>query len=169
MSPQLDPQAFQCFREILQLAKARGIDLRLGISPVHARFQEMLHLSGHGAGLKEWLRQLVEIAAQESTTGRRFQVLDFSGYNALTTEPVPASGLGRWYYEDSHFTMALGDLILERLWKPAPEPVSSDGFGVVLSSEMLEQHQVETMKARERYRMQRQGELAALEAMIRQP
>jgi hypothetical protein len=77
--------------------------------------------------------------------------------------------LGRWYYEDSHFTMALGDLILERLWKPAPEPVSSDGFGVVLSSEMLEQHQVETMKARERYRMQRQGELAALEAMIRQP
>ena len=169
MSPQLDPQAFQCFREILQLAKARGIDLRLGISPVHARFQEMLHLSGHGAGLKEWLRQLVEIVAQESTTGRRFQVLDFCGYNAFTTEPVPASGLGRWYYEDSHFTMALGDLILERLWKPAPEPVSSDGFGVVLSSEMLEQHQVETMKARERYRTQRQGELAALEAMIRQP
>jgi hypothetical protein len=110
----------------------------------------------------------VEIAARESSSDRRFQVLDFSGYNAFTTEPVPATGLGRWYYEDSHFTMVLGDLILERLWKPAPEQVLSAGFGIVLSPEMLEQHQIETMKARERYRTERQGELAVLESMIRQ-
>lgn len=167
ISPQLDPQAFQCFREILQLAKARGIDLRLGISPVHARFQEMLHLSGHGAGLKEWLRQLVEIAANESSSEVRFHVLDFSGYNAFTTEAVPASGLGRWYYEDSHFTMALGEIILDRLWKPALEQAPSDGFGIVLSQEMLEGHHIETMKARERYRMERRDELQALEAIIR--
>ncbi len=167
IKPELEPQAFQCFREILQLAKARRIDLRLGISPIHARFLEMLHLSGHGTGLKEWLRQLAEIAAQESSSDSRFQVLDFSGYNAFTTEPVPASGLGRWYYEDSHFTMALGDVILERLWKPALEQAPPDGFGIVLSPEMLERHHVETMKARERYRMERQGELQALDAIIR--
>ena len=63
--------------------------------------------------------------------------------------------------------MALGDLILERLWKPALEQAPPDGFGVVLSPEMLEQHQVETMKARERYRTERQGELQALDAIIR--
>lgn len=165
--PELEPQACQCFREILQIAKARRIDLRLGVSPIHARLQEMLHLSGHGAGIKEWFRQIVEIAAQESSSDSRFVVLDFSGYNAFTTEPVPASGLGRWYYEDSHFTMALGDIILERLWKPTLEQTLSDGFGIVLSPEMLERHQAETMKARERYRMERHDELAALEAIIR--
>jgi hypothetical protein len=76
-----------------------------------------------------WKHALVDAIHAESRTaaGRpAFTLWDFSGFHALATGPVPRLGdhatRMRWYRDTSHYSPALGNLVLERvLGRPAPD------------------------------------------------
>src|SRR4051794_35563137 len=48
------------------------------------------------------------------------RLIDFSGYNEFTTEPVPSDGdrgaQMQWYWESGHYKSALGDHILATIF-----------------------------------------------------
>jgi hypothetical protein len=67
---------------------------------------------------------------------------DFSGYNSMTTEPVPPSGdttsRMKWYWESSHYRKELGDLVLDRLleYEGTGRAIPVD-FGILLTRDNL--------------------------------
>ena len=64
------------------------------------------------------------------------ELWDFYGYDAYSTEPVPAGGRAlRWFIDPDHYTHVLGDIVLRRIFE------GTDGsFGVRLTPENIEDH-----------------------------
>lgn len=135
------------YRTLLRTAHLHGIDFRLFISPSHARLWETLMVSGLWPTWEEWKRELVRLNIEEAQkAGKKpFDLWDFSGYNSLTTEPLPAQGdvetEMRWHWESSHYKKELGDLVIDRIFghQHPGRDVPGD-FGVLLEPENLESH-----------------------------
>jgi hypothetical protein len=135
------------YRTILRVAHHRRIDLHLFISPSHARMWEALEASGGWPLWEEWKTQLVQINQEEAQKAGAmpFALWDFSGYNSLTTEPMPSKEdvetEMRWYWESSHYKKELGDLVLDRIFDYRhPDRYVPDDFGVRLLPENLKAH-----------------------------
>lgn len=155
-------------RQLLELARERHVEVRLGISPLHARHLELLQIAGHGPAYKEWRRRVVALVEPLVATHAMKPIVDFSGYNEYTTEAVPQSGLARWYYESSHFTMELGDLVLSRLLAPDLDLKNVPGqFGSALSLASLPTHEGTIEIARQAYLSERIAEITQLHEMTR--
>lgn len=90
---------------------------------------------------------MVKVNEEEAALAGKapFPLWDFSGFNSLTTEEVPALGdtetRMKWYWESSHYKKELGDLVLDRVldYSSPNRKVPAD-FGVLLDSKMLEAH-----------------------------
>lgn len=162
----MDEDMKKLFREIMAAAREHKVDLRLAITPVHARYLEMLDRAGSGAIFEEWKRVITRMVEEEAAHSGRpaFPLLDFSGYNALTTEPVPDKGLGRYYLEGSHFNKELGNELLNRLFGD-PAAQKPGEFGFRLTSGQIEAHLAAIREFRDRYRQDRAAELATLPAL----
>ena len=124
---------------ILDRATARGIQVRLFITPVHARQLEVYRTLGLWDALEQWKQGVVTTARGSGLreTSRVFPLWDFADYTELTSEPVPASGdtesRMQWYWESSHYRKPLGDLVLDRIFAK-PGASIPDDFGVRLDS-----------------------------------
>lgn len=160
------------FRRILRLAHEQAIDLRIAISPAHARMFETIAVRGLWEEFEEWKRDLVRINAEVAELlGREpFPLWDFSGYNSYTTETVPAAGdlrtKMRWYFESSHYTRALGDLLLDRIFEhdePGRE-IAAD-FGVRLDPSTIEAHLEQVRGDREAWRRAFPADAAELQEL----
>jgi hypothetical protein len=152
-----DKSTLQHFANILDRATERGISVRLFIAPVHARQLEVYRLLGLLDMLENWKRTVARIAEGDHMrlTGQRFTLWDFSDYSELTTEAVPERGdvtsRMRWYWESSHYTKALGDLVLDRIFG-RPNPSLPNDFGVAIQSATLEGHLANIRMRGEAYR-----------------
>jgi hypothetical protein len=131
--------------EIVRLARRDNIDLRLFISPDHARMLEAMKLAGLWPQYEEWKRALVALleADASANVGKEpFLLWDFSGYNSITVEAVPEpsdlQSSMRFYWESSHYKKEAGDLILNRIF--GKEMLKENDFGVVVSTRNIEQH-----------------------------
>jgi hypothetical protein len=104
---------------ILAFARQHGIRVHLVIYPYHAEFLDIVESSGLWPAFEKWKRQLVANAA-----GARGDVhlWDFSGYSRYTTEAVPRKRgeQMQWYWESGHFKPALGDVVIEDLYRTHP-------------------------------------------------
>lgn len=160
----LDEEAQQVFRDILAVARRHSVDLRLAVAPVHARYLEMLDRCGQAALFEEWKKWITAEVEKEAVDSKQsaFPLLDFSGYNEFTTEPVPEKGLATYYLESSHFTQALGDKLLDRLFSDEA-PAGPGAFGFRMSSAQMGAHLTAIRETRERYRRERAEELASLQ------
>ncbi len=154
-------------RQILQLCRQNGIDLRLVIYPYHAHLLEIIRITGHWPAFDAWKRAVVGVVTDEaaSTGGKAVPLWDFSGFNAFTTETIPVKGdrqtKMRWYWEAGHFKSALGDLVLNRVFGAA----GSVDLGTLLTPAMLDAHLL-AMQAQEiDYRSTKASEVAELERM----
>ena len=135
------------YREMFALAHQKNIDLRVFISPTHARHMEVIYVLGLWPLHEEWLRIMVKVNEEEAALAGKnpFPLWDFSGFNTLTIEEVPALGdtdtQMKWYWESSHYKKELGDLVLDRVldYSSPNRKVPAD-FGVLLDSKMLEAH-----------------------------
>jgi hypothetical protein len=113
------------------------------------------------------------IEAEAKTAGRDFFPLwDFSGYNDITTEMVPANEDSktrmRWYWESSHYRTETGDMILNRMFQIASgESTQGSDFGVLLNRATLEAHLSSIRLARQRYAEQRPQEVAEVADLLR--
>ena len=114
------------FREIVQLCRENNIELTVFISPSHATQWESIYATERWDVFEQWKEELVKIVP----------VWDFSGYNSITTEEI--AKYMENYVDNSHYTPEIGDLILQRILNK-PNKVPGD-FGVLLTSENIEQH-----------------------------
>lgn len=115
------------FEYIIKECQQRGIDIKIYISPSHATFWENIRRDGYWEDYKNWKRQIVKIAP----------VWDFSGYNSITTEKYSDKLVMKNYTDSSHYNIAVGNLVLKRLFQYQEETVPSD-FGVMLTPDNIE-------------------------------
>ena len=134
-----DPQrraAMASFRQLLHYARSHGIELRMFISPVHARYLEWYREVGWWPLYEAWKRGLVDsvdAVVQEGPQQPAIALWDFGGFHAISTESVPAVGDHRthmrWYRDTSHYSPDVGDIIVARILgggvaAPVPLPES---------------------------------------------
>jgi len=128
--------AMASFRQLLRYARSHGIELRMFISPVHARYLEWYREVGWWPLYEAWKRGLVDsvdAVVQEGPQQPAIALWDFGGFHAISTETVPPVGDHRthmrWYRDTSHYSPDVGDMIVARIMGaraavPVPLPES---------------------------------------------
>lgn len=145
--PRTGESTFKTYEQILVFCREHHIRLVMVLSPIHARLQLGLYVTGLWDEFADWKRLL---AARNEAVARRFGeepyvLMDFATINAYTQDPLPENetrdtispaGM-RWYWDSAHYRSVLGDLVQDRalLGKPAPE---DPGFGQPLATATVE-------------------------------
>lgn len=162
--------SFDLFRQMLEFARERHVDLRLYISPAHARSTEVLHMLGLSGRFEEWQRELVRTIEAEaaSSGGPAFPLWDFSGYSSVSAEAMPPDDpngpRSRWYWESSHYRAELGDLVLDRIFgHQEPGRTVPPDFGVRLASGNIDEVQRRAREGQAAYRAAHAAEMAEME------
>lgn len=113
-------QAMASFAQLLRFARHERIDLKLFISPVHARYLDWYRRVGWWSLYDEWKRALVAEIAEEAGSGhggRPYVLWDLSGFRGPAAEAVPrlkdTTSRMHWYLETSHYHPRLGARILD--------------------------------------------------------
>ncbi len=149
-----DPQpALEYYRRMISDSYKAGVDAAFVIPPAHARIWETIHAAGLWSEWEAWKRRLVAIAAEEASKAGKppFPVWDFSGYNAVTTEDVPAGARTamRYYWDGSHFKARVGDMMLARMFGNGTAAPAD--FGVRLTAASMDAAFAATRAARAAY------------------
>lgn len=145
------------FRELLRIAYANDIEVRLFISPSHAWHWEGLSNVGLWQNWEQWKRDLTRINKEESNQAGKpnYPLWDFSGYNSITTETVPDQNISdqmEWYSDSSHYNMACGDLILERIFEQSDTSrLIPDDFGILIDDRNINAHLSNIRESRKHY------------------
>lgn len=153
----LDQEVFDDFEEILKICKQRNIDVKLYISPAHAHLDgEGIAAAGKWGMMEEWKRRVVAITDKYAAP-----IWDFSGYNSITTEPVVAPM--KYYWDSSHFTEVVSDLILKRMLalKEDTQEVPAD-FGIHLTGKNIELNLAMIRQCRQKYIDEHSSEMQSL-------
>jgi len=84
---------------------------------------EALRAAGLWPEFERWKEVLVNILAEDSSRHpgeQAFPLWDFSGYNSITSEPIPNAGdtstQMKWYWESSHYKTEVGNFVLDRIF-----------------------------------------------------
>ena len=158
-------------REIAQAYADTGARVYVFIPPVHAQQLEALSQVGLYETFEQWKRDVVRVVASlNQRVPGKVGLWDFTGYNSISTETVPAARARRrmrWFYESSHFTPETGDLVLLSMLHPeASGEIVPDDFGVSLNEKNLETHIAEARRARESYRLSRPEEVEEVARLV---
>ena len=130
----------------------KGTKFRLYLQPVHA-LAELSYWATHQEDLDNWKRSLVTVMDARRRQGCDIRLIDFSGFNRITTEEIPQSTGHEnmlYYWEHSHYRSEVGQIILEKLFRKDRLEVADD-FGVELTGETIEQHLSDFRKKRSQY------------------
>lgn len=156
---QYDPERIAALSDAVARACARGIDVDVFVTPIHAWQLETIALLGLWDVFEQWQRDLTRSIFPHDCA----HLWDFAGYSSITTEPVASNGPAtmRGYFETSHFLPWVGDAILTRM-----AGGGSEDFGVELSPANIEAHIAELRAARAAYEESHAEDLAALQRLI---
>lgn len=160
-------------RAMMQMAHRHHVDLYFFISPAHARQWETLAIAGLWEQWEKWKRELVHINGAEAKQAgvATFPLWDFSGYDMVSTEEVPApkdkKSIMRWYTDSGHYTMDLGRQIIQRMFAPVAGG-ELDTWGSVMDTPNLEVHLKRIRLARDCYRKTHRQEIAEIENIARE-
>ncbi len=162
-------------RAMIRIAQEKGIETQLATHPVHARLLQMLYAAGMWNDFEQWKRDIVAINDEEAKRAGHppFPFWDFSGYNAVTTEPVPPAGDAttpmKYYWDPSHYRSILGDYMFDTMYgTSSPERRIPPGFGVRLTSENIDAHLAAMRTARDAYAASHPQEAAEVAAAVAQ-
>lgn len=165
--------SLDAIRRIVAIARAHDTDLRLYISPNHARSYEAIRLMGWWPQFEAWERGLatiVEEDAQAHPGQPAIPIWDFAGYTSVTTDPVavsPTSSAAFTLYVDSiHFNTDVGNMVIDRLYSTASAQRLPRDFGVLLTRDTIEDH-LASMRQRQRaYTAANRDDIADLALML---
>jgi hypothetical protein len=163
-------EALAVFLKRLDEQCGKGTRVRLYVNPTHALMQDALYWAGKWDTMESWLHALTAAAGERRARGCDVTLHDFSGFNSVTTEPVPqASGRADMdnYWEPSHYRENVGRMILARLFGAAP--AAPDGFGAELTPAALPAHLRAMRAARDRYHAEHGAEVAFAKEAARAP
>jgi hypothetical protein len=141
------------FTGVLASMCQRGIKVRLYINPTHATTADALFWSGKWSGMEQWLRTMTERVSRERGKGCDAKLYDFSGFNSVTTEPIPQASHSKemaYYWEPSHYRANVGRMIIRRMFGGMQGSAAGD-FGIELLPTMLDQHLAAGRAARDDY------------------
>lgn len=145
--------------QIMEMAGQDGAALTVIISPSHAHLLESMQQLELWDVFEDWKRQIV-LAANTRPAGE-VTVLDFSGYNHVTTEAVPAvddlTSVMRHYWDDFHFKKEVGDWILAHV---DGRSAAEGTFGVILTTANIESHLAQIRKERDQWRASHADDIA---------
>jgi hypothetical protein len=141
--PETGRSTLEGLRDIVTFAYRNDIELRLYISPEHTRLLFALMQIGLWPQYEDWKRGLVETIERAAREHGKpvVRLIDFSGFNSITTEPVPTAGdlrPMRFYFEGSHYTPQVGGMILARLFDRAPGADPRPDFGQPLNAASID-------------------------------
>ena len=148
----LSEDRFNDFKKIVEFCRQNNIELIVFISPSHATQWEALRVTDRWDSFEEWKRKMVAITP----------VWDFSGYNSVTSEPIQP--IMSNYVDNSHYTPNIGDFVLNRILSHNVEQVPED-FGVLITSENIEQHLAKIRSDREEWAKMRPNEVELVETL----
>ncbi len=166
-----DTKARYYFQAMLEHAYADTIDFYVFFSPVHARIYETWCIGGMWSQIENTKRDIVTMVEE---TAKRFDkkpfpVWDFTGYNSVTTEPVPEKGdrntLMRGYWEGSHYSRVTAGLVLERMF--GGDAAVADDFGVMLTSENIDEHLRNIYQQHVSYAASNPGVIEEIRSLVR--
>ena len=124
-------------QDIVALSAKHGVQLKLIINPIHARQTYALAAAGLWPLYEDWKRDLVATAQHSPDL---VSLWDFSGVSFCTAESMPpdanAAPAMRWYRESSHFRLALGNRVLDRVYG-RPDDGACPGLGQSLEPATL--------------------------------
>ncbi len=139
-------------REMIRLCRSHGVELTIFIPPVHALQLETARVAGLWPTFEKWKQEATKVVAEE-TKDRPLVLWDFTGFTDRVAETVPAAGdratRMKWYIDSSHFTPALGDLVLDRIFATAD--ANAEEFGVPLVPANVEEQLARLRIDREAY------------------
>jgi hypothetical protein len=148
----------ETIRRMVSIARAKNIDLRLYISPNHARSYEAIRLLGWWPQFEAWQRGLVAIVDEDARAhpGQPpVPLWDFCCYNTLTTDVVvqpPGQAAGFQYFADSiHFKTVVGFMLIDRIFSTEASRALPADFGVRLDADSIEAHLADTRNRQTRY------------------
>ena len=144
--------ALQLFDRMTHDYCRNGTAFRFYMHPVHA-LAELSYWATRWRDLDNWKRALVHIIDARRREGCDIRLVDFSGFNSITTEDIPQiTGKEDMqnYWEHSHYRSEVGEKILERLMLPDQQE-EADDFGVELNGETIEQHLLDFHAERRQY------------------
>ncbi|MEC4989546.1 MAG: hypothetical protein SAJ37_12415, partial [Oscillatoria sp. PMC 1068.18] len=118
----LSEEQINDFKTVVNTCKKNNLPLKVFISPSHATQWKAIELSGLWDEFEQWKQEIVKITS----------VWDFSGYNSVTTEPI--SDKMKNYLDNSHYSKAVGNLVLNRIFQVQEELIPAD-FGVLINSQ----------------------------------
>lgn len=148
------------FRKIVVYCKEHQIDLKLFISPLHARHQEVIRVLGLWPKFERWKRELLQILQGE---GHESELWDFSGYNSITAVDIFAEGELN-YIDSTHYLPRLGHMILSRLLRTDGVYVPND-FGHVLTPDNIEEKLELFRSEQKKFRVDYPRQVEEIEAM----
>ena len=142
-------------QRIVADAQQENIELILAFMPFHARLAESMRAVEIWDDFEQWKKDVVLLIEGEASAANRkpFPVWDFTGYNSITTEPVPLQSDKKtrmqWHLDPSHVSRATGDLMQNRI-------LNTDGprrkdFGQLVTSNNIDSYLQRSRKARKRY------------------
>jgi len=147
LNKEQDFSTIEIFSRILRFAHEQGIELKLFISPAHARLLVAIHTIGIWGKYEQWKKQLVAVNERIAAMFNKpaFTLWDFGIVNRYTTEPVPQVGDTetemKWFWEGSHFKKELGDCVLDVLFANASgSRWVEEGIAVAINSDNLATH-----------------------------
>lgn len=155
------------FRAMVRLAHQHKTDLRMFISPAHARIWETLATAGLWQQWEQWKTELVNINEQEAVLAgaQPFPLWDFSHYDDISSEAVPEADdqqtAMKWYIDSSHYTRDLGKKIVQRMFG-ATEDHLFKSWGKMIKSSNLADHLQSIRKARRVYEDSHPNDLAEI-------
>lgn len=131
-----------------------GSKVRIYINPTHATTADVLYHGGRWQAMEAWQARLAALGRRHRAAGCDAHVFDFSGFNSITTEPIPQASGKRdmvYFWEASHHRINVGAMILSRMFG-GKDDVPAD-FGVELTPETVAAHQAGQRAARDRYHL----------------
>ncbi|WP_019528819.1 hypothetical protein [Dasania marina] len=125
------------YREVLAYLYKNDIDATIVVSPLHARFLQVLQAAGLWSNYEDWKKILVventEYAQKYNVAP--YSVYDAAIYNAYNTEIISADKLSKWYFESSHARPEYGSALLDEIMEG-----KDSGLAVRLSVNSMDEH-----------------------------
>ncbi len=168
-----DETSLGYIRRIVRFCRENHIDLRIFITPEHAHQAEISAAVGTWPSVEEAKRNLVHLLAEDATMHPEelpIPLYDFSGYNSITTEPLPKPGSRdemKYYWDSSHFKEIVGDFVLDRLFgisRPGHH-VPAD-FGIRLTPATIESALSRIRASQIAYRLSHPQDIAVIRSVV---
>jgi len=162
-------QAMPVFQKALERFCQQQTVFNLYINPTHAVLMDSLYWTGQWDLMEDWKRTLTKTIDTLKQLGCQIKLTDFSGFNSITTEPLPqVTGLEtmRNYWEASHYRSHVGKMILERLFLADADKLPAD-FGVELNPTTIEAYLAAERRNRDAYHESHQQQVELIKQWVK--